>query len=250
MSEQPSVEAPESASGTPVPAQGEVVVPQSSTADIAPGDEEATDVDVTNADATDSEAVDEPEAVTDTENDAPEMDEPDNEDESSDRPARKPLRERLEEEGDVAADYLEELLDIVDLDGDIDIDVENGRASVSIIADPVSTRSLRRLVGTDGEVLEALQELTRLAVQARTGERSRLMLDIAGHRAGRRTELEGVAARAIQECQETGEPIRLEPMSPFERKVVHDTVAAAGLRSESEGEEPQRRVVVLPAAGE
>ncbi|HEX5535178.1 MAG TPA: R3H domain-containing nucleic acid-binding protein [Actinomycetales bacterium] len=157
---------------------------------------------------------------------------------------------RLEEEGDVAADYLEELLDIVDLDGDIDIDVENGRASVSIIADPVSTRSLRRLVGTDGEVLEALQELTRLAVQARTGERSRLMLDIAGHRAARRTELEGVAARAVQECEQSGEPVRLEPMSPFERKVVHDTVAASGLRSESEGEEPQRRVVVLPAAAE
>jgi spoIIIJ-associated protein len=154
---------------------------------------------------------------------------------------------RLEEEGEVAADYLEELLDIADLDGDIDIDVENGRAAVSIVADPVSTRSLRRLVGSDGEVLEALQELTRLAVQARTGERSRLMLDVAGHRAARRAELEALAGRAATEVQRTGEPVRLEPMSPFERKVVHDAVADAGLSSESEGEEPQRRVIVLPA---
>jgi spoIIIJ-associated protein len=228
MSEQPSVEAPEGAAQTPVPAQGDALVSQSSTADIA---------------------VDEVEADEESKTVTPAEDEAEG-DESADRPAKKPLSARLEEEGDVAADYLEELLDITDLDGDIDIDVENGRASVSIIADPVSTRSLRRLVGTDGEVLEALQELTRLAVQARTGERSRLMLDIAGHRAARRTELEGVAARAVQECQQTGEPVRLEPMSPFERKVVHDTVAAAGLRSESEGEEPQRRVVVLPAGSE
>ena len=154
---------------------------------------------------------------------------------------------RLEEEGEVAADYLEELLDIADLDGDIDIDVENGRAVVSILADPVATRSLRRLVGQEGEVLEALQELTRLAVQARTGERSRLMLDVAGHRASRRGQLATIAERAVDEVRRTGSPRPLDPMSPFERKVVHDAVAAAGLRSESEGEEPNRRVVVLPA---
>lgn len=152
---------------------------------------------------------------------------------------------RLEEEGDVAADYLEELLDIADLDGDIDIDVENGRATVSIVADPVASRSLRALVGPDGEVLEALQELTRLAVQTSTGERSRLMLDVAGYRAARREELEALAERAVAEVRRSGEPVRLEPMTPFERKVVHDAVAAAGLRSESEGEEPERRVVVL-----
>jgi spoIIIJ-associated protein len=155
---------------------------------------------------------------------------------------------RLEEEGEVAADYLEEMLDIADLDGDIDIDVENGRAVVSILADPVATRSLRRLVGADGEVLEALQELTRLAVQARTGERSRLMLDIAGHRATRRGQLEAVAERAVAEARRTSSRVQLDPMTPFERKVVHDAVAATGLTSESEGEEPNRRVVVLPAA--
>jgi spoIIIJ-associated protein len=154
---------------------------------------------------------------------------------------------RLEEEGEVAADYLEELLDIADLDGDIDIDVENGRAALSIVTDPVSTRALRRLVGPDGEVLEALQELTRLAVQTRTGERSRLMLDIAGHRAARRAELEKVAEHAAGQVRSTGEKVRLDPMTPFERKVVHDAIAAAGLVSESEGEEPHRRVVVLPA---
>jgi spoIIIJ-associated protein len=156
-------------------------------------------------------------------------------------------RQRLEEEGDVAADYLEELLDILDLDGDIDIDVENGRASVSVIGDSGSQRSLRRLVGSAGEVLEALQELTRLAVQTKTGERSRLMLDVAGFRLNRRRELESVAATAVDSVRTTSEPVALDPMSPFERKVVHDVVAAAGLRSESEGEGADRHVVVHPA---
>ena len=153
---------------------------------------------------------------------------------------------RLEEEGEVAADYLEELLDIVDLDGDIDIDVENGRASVAIVAEGALERDLKRLVGARGEVLEALQELTRLAVQARTGERSRLMLDVAGFRADRRRALVEIAARACVEVKRTSEPMRMEAMSAFERKVVHDAVADAGLRSESEGEEPARRVVVHP----
>ena len=201
----------------------------------------------------DATEVDTPE-VDATEVDEPETGGPDTDDEeaaatgSSARRGRGASASRLEEEGDVAADYLEELLDIVDLDGDIDIDVENGRASLSIVADPVSTRSLRRLVGPEGAVLEALQELTRLAVQARTGERSRLMLDIAGFRAARRTDLEALAARAVAECARTGEPVRLDPMTPFERKVVHDAIASAGLVSESEGEEPLRRVVVKPAA--
>jgi spoIIIJ-associated protein len=154
---------------------------------------------------------------------------------------------RLEEEGEVAADYLEELLDIADLDGDIDIDVENGRASVAIVTESGNERELRGLVGGQGEVLEALQELARLAVQAKTGERSRLMLDVAGYRAGRRRALEDVAARAVAEVRRTGTPARLEPMNAFERKVVHDAVAEAGLASESEGVEPARRVVVLPA---
>jgi spoIIIJ-associated protein len=154
---------------------------------------------------------------------------------------------RLEEEGEVAADYLEELLDIADIDGDIDIDVENGRASVGIVAESSADRSLRRLVGPSGEVLEALQELSRLAVQAATGERSRLMLDVAGFRANRRRTLEGVAARVCQEVQRTGEPQHLDPMSAFERKVVHDVVADAGLMSESEGEDPHRHVVIKPA---
>jgi spoIIIJ-associated protein len=157
---------------------------------------------------------------------------------------------RLEEEGEIAADYLEELLDIVDLDGDIDIDVENGRASVAVVAEPGAERDLRRLVGGHGEVLESLQELSRLAVQAKTGDRSRLMLDVAGFRAARRRTLEDVAGRACQEVQRTGAPLRLEPMTAFERKVVHDVVAKSGLVSESEGEEPGRRVVVHPAGPE
>ncbi|MEZ5093562.1 protein jag [Nocardioides sp.] len=150
--------------------------------------------------------------------------------------------ERLEQEGDIAADYLEELLDIADLDGDLDMDVEGDRAVVSIVG-----AELSQLVGRDGEVLEALQELTRLAVYRETGERSRLRLDVSGFRAERRRELEGVAATAIAEVKESGERVSLEPMSAFERKVVHDEVAAAGLTSESEGVEPRRFVVILPS---
>lgn len=153
---------------------------------------------------------------------------------------------RLEEEGEIAADYLEELLDIADLDGDIDIDVDNGRAAVEIVAEGASGRALERLVGAGGEVLDALQELTRLAVQAKTGERSRLMLDVAGFRRERRAELTAKAASAIDRVRESGEPVRLEPMNAFERKVVHDAVADAGLVSDSEGVEPHRRVVVRP----
>lgn len=160
------------------------------------------------------------------------------------------LTRRLEEEGEIAADYLEELLDIADVDGDIDIDVDHQRAAVAIVAEGSSDRGLRRLVGSDGEVLEALQELTRLAVQTRTGERSRLMLDIAGYRAGRRAELVEVATSAIASVQASGSKVALEPMNPFERKVVHDAVAAAGLVSDSEGEEPNRHVVVHPAPSE
>ncbi|MET9530082.1 MULTISPECIES: R3H domain-containing nucleic acid-binding protein [unclassified Streptomyces] len=153
---------------------------------------------------------------------------------------------RLEQEGEIAADYLEGLLDIADLDGDIDMDVEADRAAVSIISD-ASSRDLQKLVGRDGEVLEALQELTRLAVHRETGDRSRLMLDIAGFRAKKREELAALGAKAADEVKGSGEPVKLDPMTPFERKVVHDAIAAAGLRSESEGEEPQRFVVVLPA---
>ncbi|MGC4999451.1 MULTISPECIES: Jag family protein [unclassified Streptomyces] len=153
---------------------------------------------------------------------------------------------RLEQEGEIAADYLEGLLDIADLDGDIDMDVEADRASVSIISDEHG-RDLQKLVGRDGEVLEALQELTRLAVHRETGDRSRLMLDIAGYRAQKRAELAELGAEAAAEVKSSGEPMKLKPMTPFERKVVHDAIKGAGLRSESEGEEPQRFVVVLPA---
>ena len=154
---------------------------------------------------------------------------------------------QLEEEGEVGADYLEELLDIADLGGDIDIDVDHGRASVAIIpGEDGDERELATLVGRDGEVLEALQELTRLAVQARTGSRSRLMLDIAGYREERRQQLTAIAAEAVKSVLASGKPVALEAMNPFERKVCHDVVANAGLVSESEGVEPHRHVVVLP----
>ena len=148
----------------------------------------------------------------------------------------------LEEEGEVAADYIEGLLDIADLDGDIDMDVEGDRAVVSVVG-----ATLDELVGDDGEVLEALQELTRLAVHRRTGTRARLMLDVGGFRARRRIELAELGRSVADEVSRTGEPKKLRAMSPFERKIIHDAVALAGLRSESEGEEPNRRVVVFPA---
>jgi len=147
----------------------------------------------------------------------------------------------LEEEGEIAADYIEGLLDIADLDGDIDMDVEGDRAVVSVVG-----ATLDELVGEDGQVLEALQELTRLAVHRKTGARARLMLDVGGFRARRRTELAELGRNVAAEVERTGEPKKLRAMSPFERKIVHDAVAAAGLRSESEGEEPHRRVVVFP----
>lgn len=150
--------------------------------------------------------------------------------------------ERLEQEGDIAADYLEELLDIADLDGDLDMDVDGDRAAVSVVG-----ADLSQLVGKNGEVLEALQELTRLAVYRETGERSRLMLDVSGYRAERRESLTALAAKAVAQVKESGERAELEPMSSFERKVVHDAVADAGLTSESEGTEPRRYVVILPA---
>ena len=161
------------------------------------------------------------------------------------RGPRKPSKARLaelEQEGEIAADYLEGLLDIADLDGDIDMDVEGDRAAVSIVG-----ADLKQLIGKDGQVLEAVQELTRLAVLRATGERSRLMLDIGGYRAARRDELTALGRKSADEVKSTGKSVKLAPMTPFERKIVHDAIADAGLRSESEGEEPNRRVVVHPA---
>ena len=197
-------------------------------ADLIPETDEAEEAD-------EVDGADGPEA-------AGESDGADESDEAPEDAGDPPARvDQLEAEGDIAADYLEELLDIADLDGDLDMDVEGDRAAVSIVG-----AELSQLVGSDGEVLEALQELTRLAVYRETGERSRLMLDISGYRADKRTQLEKLAEETVARVKESGEPAPLEPMTPFERKVVHDAVAAAGLSSESEGVEPRRFVVVLP----
>ena len=150
---------------------------------------------------------------------------------------------RLEEEGDIAADYLEGLLDIADLDGDIDMDIEGDRAVVAVVGE-----GLDHLIGSQGKVLDALQELTRLAVLTKTSDRSRLMLDIGGFRAARRVTLTAQGTEAAERARTTGAPVPLAAMSPFERKVVHDAVAAAGLTSVSEGVEPARHVVVQPPA--
>ncbi len=161
--------------------------------------------------------------------------------EADEAPAELDLAD-LEQESEIAADYVEGLLDVADLDGDIDMDVEGDRAVVSVVG-----ATLQELIGPNGEVLEALQELTRLAVHRQTGARTRIMLDVGGYRARRRVELTELGRDAAEEVKTSGVPTRLDAMTPFERKVVHDAVAAAGLRSESEGEEPHRRVVVFPA---
>lgn len=150
---------------------------------------------------------------------------------------------RLEEEGDVAADYLEELLDIADIDGDIDIEVRSGRTYISIVAEEESA-GLENLVGKDGEVLEALQELTRLAVLSATENRSRLVLDINGYRSERAGELQKIAEDAVASVKDSGEAVALAPMSAYERKIVHDAVAGLGFVSESEGEGADRHIVV------
>jgi len=192
-------------------------------ADVASDDAVVEPVDVVTREA--AEADDE---------DEDEDDEDEDEDEDGDDP--------LVREGDVAGDYLERLLDILDVDGDIDLDVEGDRASVAIVGG-----RLNDLIGPAGATLEALQELTRLAVAQSTGVRSRLMLDIGGFRAKRRADLTALAGEAAQRVAQSRQPERLSPMNPFERKVVHDVIASVtGVHSESEGEEPSRRVVVLP----
>ena len=150
--------------------------------------------------------------------------------------------DNLSVEGETAADYLEELLDIADLDGDIDTYVEAGRPHVSILT------SGEKLVGPNGAVLEALQDLSRLAVLTKTGRHSRLMLDVSGHREKRRQELQEIVASAVAEVKETGEAVSMAAMNPFERKIVHDAVATEGLKSESEGEGDKRHVIISPAA--
>ncbi len=197
------------------------------------GDSDESEDSDSDSEDSDSDSEDSEDRSDEDRSDEDQSDEDDgDDDDESDNP--------LDVEGEIAADYLEELLDIADLDGDIDTYVENGRAHVSVITESDV------LVGADGEVLEALQELTRLAVITETGNRSRLMLDIAGYRERRRKALTDLATDAVQEAKSSGEPVRLAPMNPFERKIVHDVVAAAGLSSESEGEEPQRRVVIQP----
>ncbi|MGC4808340.1 protein jag [Micromonospora sp. DT233] len=159
------------------------------------------------------------------------------------REKKAPAESELFQQSEIAADYVEGLLDILDYDGDIDELVSGGRPVVEVVGD-----GLQNLVGQRGATLEALQELTRLAVFRQTGTPSRLLLDVGGYRANRRKELGAVAKNAVEKVKEYGEPVRLEPMSAFERKCVHDVVnAMTGVESESEGVEPNRRIIIRPA---
>ena len=211
---------------------GTVVGPGDAVAPVARLEEQELNDVADSADVVDDELVEEDDELADE--DAADEDDIDDDDVDL---------STLEEEGEIAADYIEGLLDIADLDGDIDMDVEGDRAVVSVVG-----ATLDELVGDDGEVLEALQELTRLAVHRKTGVRARLMLDVGGFRARRRAELAELGRSVAAEVERTGEPKKLRAMSPFERKIIHDAVALAGLRSESEGEEPNRRVVVFPVS--
>ncbi|MCW3844605.1 single-stranded DNA-binding protein [Micromonospora yasonensis] len=162
--------------------------------------------------------------------------------ESGAREKKAPAEGDLFRQSEIAADYVEGLLDILDYDGDIDELVASGRPVVEVVGD-----RLQSLIGQRGATLEALQELARLAVFRQTGSPSRLLLDVGGYRAARRKELAAVARNAVEKVKEYGEPVRLEPMSAFERKCVHDVVnAMSGVESESEGVEPNRRIVVRP----
>ena len=217
-----------------------MVGPEDTLAPVASMDDQELDS-VVEDDVLDDDLVEDDLAEDDlAEDDLADEDE-DDEDEDEDEDDEADLSS-LEEEGEIAADYIEGLLDIADLDGDIDMDVEGDRALVSVVG-----ATLDELVGDDGEVLEALQELTRLAVHRKTGARARLMLDVGGFRAQRRAELAELGRSMAAEVERSGEPKKLRAMSPFERKIIHDAVALAGLRSESEGEEPHRRVVIFPA---
>jgi spoIIIJ-associated protein len=184
---------------------------------------------------------DEPEAVADDDEDDEDEDESDQED-AGDRADAAPSKADLFRESEIAADYVEGLLDILDYDGDIDELVSSGRPMVEVVGG-----RLNSLVGTRGATLEALQELARLAVFRQTGSPSRLLIDIGGYRTNRRKELGAIAKNAAEKVKEFGEPVRLEAMSAFERKCVHDVInALAGVESESEGVEPSRRIVVRP----
>jgi spoIIIJ-associated protein len=228
--------------------RGAIVSTDSAEAEAAAANEDLTDVaedendDLIDEDVEDVEDDDADVADDSDDDDGDENDESDGSDTKSEYDEPAVSLADLEQEGEIAADYVEGLLDIADLDGDIDMDVEGNRAVVSVVG-----ATLDELVGRRGEVLEALQELTRLAVHRQTGERARLMLDVGGYRARRRAELTEVGRNAADEVKRTGTPKHLAAMTPFERKIVHGAVADAGLRSESEGEEPNRRVVVHPA---
>ncbi len=148
----------------------------------------------------------------------------------------------LEAEGDYAADYIEGLLDIADLDGDLDISVANGRAYLSITG---GGEDLDRLAMPD--TVQALQDLTRLAVQNRTGNFSRLILDVGGSRDVRATELRGLVDSAIAQIAAGRAEVELEPMSSYERKLVHDLVSERGYHSESHGEGRDRRLIITAA---
>ncbi|NMA53590.1 MAG: KH domain-containing protein [Bifidobacterium sp.] len=155
--------------------------------------------------------------------------------------------DQLNDEADIAADYLEGLLDIVDYEGDIELGVRNNRPMVQIVADDDS--DIKHLIGRHGEVVDALQQLTRLAVQQKTGERSHLIVDVDGFLKRKRQHLRDVALDAVDEVRKTGEPVNLKPMNSFERKVIHDVVREEGLKSRSHGEEPHRYVTVYMKAG-
>jgi spoIIIJ-associated protein len=204
-----------------------------------PAKAESTKTESPEAESTERDSADAKPATTDAATSEEADDDADADDEAGSDEAGD---EELFQQSEIAADYVEGLLDVLDMDGDIDELIANGRPMVEVVGG-----RLQSLVGPRGATLEALQDLARLAVFRRTGSPSRLLLDVGGYRATRRNELTAVARNAIERVREHGEPVKLEPMSAFERKCVHDVVnASEGVESESEGVEPNRRIVVRP----
>ena len=218
-----------------------------------PAGADVTDLDDDDLDAEEDDAEEEEEEDGDEDDEDEDEEEDDDEEEededgevsaAADDGESEPSESDLFRQSEIAADYIEGLLDILDFDGDIEELVQNGRPMVEVVGN-----RLNALVGTRGATLEALQELSRLAVYRQTGEPSRLLLDVGGFRAGRRKELVAVARNAAERVKQHGEPVRLEAMSAFERKCVHDVInAMPGVESESEGVEPSRRIVVRASA--
>ncbi|MFB3739511.1 MAG: RNA-binding cell elongation regulator Jag/EloR [Candidatus Velamenicoccus archaeovorus] len=161
------------------------------------------------------------------------------------RQAEELPQELVEEQGEVAADFLEGLLERMGIPASIEPGMRDGIMYVDVLGEGPDDEDMGLLIGRHGATLDALQELTRIVVSHRTGERCRVIVDVEDYRKRRRSRLVSRAREMARRVAKTGREEELEPMPPYERKIVHDTVAEVpGAQSSSVGEEPERRVVI------